>query len=56
LFEQKENENWKLGQIIDQYNQRSYVVQNEDGAKYRPKLPLTYVTNHHLEVLLLKNL
>ena len=37
MFEQKENENWKLGQIIDQYNQRSYVVQNEDGVKYRPK-------------------
>ena len=35
FFEQKENENWKLGQIIDQYNPRSYVVQNEDGVKYR---------------------
>jgi hypothetical protein len=31
----KENENWKLGQIIDQCNPRSYVVQNEDGVKYR---------------------
>jgi hypothetical protein len=35
FFEQKENENWKLGQIIDQCNPRSYVVQNEDGVKYR---------------------
>jgi hypothetical protein len=28
-------ENWKIGQIIDQYSRRSYVVQNEDGVKYR---------------------
>ena len=35
FFELKENDNWKLWQIIDQYNSRSYVVQNEDGVKYR---------------------
>ena len=34
-FELKENEKWKHGQVVEQFNPRSYIVQNENGVKYR---------------------
>lgn len=32
-FDYKENEKWKDGQVVEQFNPRSYIVQN--GVRYR---------------------